>query len=35
MATLTDVKARNLKPEDGPLPHGGVTGLSLHPVHAR
>jgi integrase len=31
MATLTDAKARNLKPEDGPLPHGGVTGLSLHP----
>ena len=31
MATLTDTKARNLKPEDKPLPHGGVTGLALHP----
>ncbi|WP_421167026.1 tyrosine-type recombinase/integrase [Aeromonas dhakensis] len=31
MATLTDTKARNLKPEEKPLPHGGVTGLALHP----
>lgn len=31
MATLTDTKARSLKPEDKPLPHGGVTGLALHP----
>ncbi|MFM5038929.1 Arm DNA-binding domain-containing protein [Aeromonas veronii] len=31
MAILTDTKARNLKPEDKPLPHGGVTGLALHP----
>ncbi|NMG31750.1 tyrosine-type recombinase/integrase [Aromatoleum evansii] len=35
MATLTDAKARNLKPEDGPLPHGGVTGLSLHPSNTK
>lgn len=31
MAILTDTKARNLKPDDKPLPHGGVTGLALHP----
>ena len=31
MATLTDIKARNLKPDGPTLPHGGVTGLSLHP----
>lgn len=31
MATLTDTKARNLKPGEKPLPHGGVTGLALHP----
>ncbi len=31
MAILTDTKARNLKPEDKPLAHGGVTGLVLHP----
>lgn len=31
MAKLSDTKARNIKPEDKPLPHGGVTGLSLHP----
>ena len=31
MATLTDTKARSLKPEDKPLPHGGITGLALHP----
>ncbi len=31
MATLTDVKARNAKQENGTLPHGGVTGLTLHP----
>lgn len=35
MATLTDAKARNLKPEDGALPHGGVTGLSLHPSNTK
>lgn len=31
MAILTDIKARNIKPDGSPLPHGGVTGLSLHP----
>jgi len=31
MALLTDTKARNLKPDDKPIPHGGVTGLTLHP----
>ncbi|WP_370559614.1 tyrosine-type recombinase/integrase [Edwardsiella tarda] len=31
MALLTDTKARHIKPEDKPLPHGGVTGLTLHP----
>lgn len=30
MAILTDTKARNIKPEDKPIPHGGVTGLTLH-----
>ncbi|MDE1990421.1 MAG: DUF4102 domain-containing protein, partial [Betaproteobacteria bacterium] len=31
MAILTDTKARNIKPGHKPLPHGGVTGLTLHP----
>ena len=31
MALLTDTKARNKKTGDKPLPHGGITGLSLHP----
>jgi integrase len=31
MATLTDAKARNIKSDSGILPHGGVTGLALHP----
>ncbi|WP_315385071.1 integrase arm-type DNA-binding domain-containing protein [Microvirgula aerodenitrificans] len=31
MAILSDVKARNLKPDDKPVSHGGVTGLVLHP----
>ncbi|MEG1089761.1 MAG: integrase arm-type DNA-binding domain-containing protein [Acinetobacter sp.] len=31
MALLTDTKARHLKPDDRPLPHGGITGLTLHP----
>ncbi|MEH6459750.1 tyrosine-type recombinase/integrase [Chitinimonas sp. JJ19] len=35
MAVLTDAKARNMKPEDLPLPHGGVTGLTLHPSTTR
>lgn len=31
MAVITDAKARNIKPEDAAIPHGGVTGLALHP----
>ena len=31
MAVLTDTKARSIKPDDKPIPHGGVTGLVLHP----
>lgn len=31
MALLSDTKARNIKPEDNPLPHGGVVGLTLFP----
>lgn len=31
MSLLTDTKARNVKPGDKPIPHGGVAGLVLHP----
>ncbi|QLI82677.1 integrase arm-type DNA-binding domain-containing protein [Chitinibacter fontanus] len=31
MAILTDAKARNIKPTDKPLAHGGVPGLRLMP----
>ncbi|MFZ6745954.1 tyrosine-type recombinase/integrase [Undibacterium sp. JH2W] len=31
MAILTDAKARNMKPDSEILPHGGITGLALHP----
>ena len=31
MALLTDTKARHIKPNDTPISHGGVTGLTLHP----
>lgn len=31
MAVITDTRAKNIKPEDKPIPHGGITGLSLHP----
>ena len=31
MALLTDTKARHIKPDDKPLAHGGITGLTLHP----
>lgn len=31
MAILKDTQARNIKPEDKPKAHGGITGLSLHP----
>lgn len=35
MATLTDVKARSINSESGILPHGGVTGLALHPSNSK
>ncbi len=35
MAILTDLKARNIKPDSIALPHGGVTGLSLHPSNTK
>ncbi|NJI19484.1 tyrosine-type recombinase/integrase [Aeromonas veronii] len=35
MALLTDTKARNLKPGDRAIAHGGVTGLALHPSTAK
>jgi integrase len=35
MALLTDTKARNLKPDDKPFPHGGITGLTLHPSNTK
>lgn len=31
MANITDTKARNIKPGDPAIPHGGITGLALHP----
>lgn len=31
MPLLTNTKAKNIQPEDKPLPHGGITGLTLHP----
>ena len=30
MAILTDTKARNIKPDEKAIPHGGVVGLALH-----
>lgn len=35
MAVITDTKARNIKPDDRPIPHGSVTGLALHPSSKR
>lgn len=35
MAVITDTKARNIKPDDKPIPHGSVTGLALHPSSKR
>lgn len=35
MATLTDAKARNIKPGDSQLSHGGVTGLILIPAQTK
>lgn len=31
MAVITDTKAKSIKPEDAAIPHGGITGLALHP----
>ena len=35
MALLTDTKARHIKPNDKPISHGGVTGLTLHPTSTK
>ena len=35
MAILTDTKARNIKPDDKQIAHGGVTGLVLIPTKAK
>ncbi len=31
MALLTNTKAKHIQPSDKPLPHGGITGLTLYP----
>ncbi len=31
MALITDTKARHIKPEDKPIPHGAIPGLTLEP----
>lgn len=35
MAVLTNLKARTIKPDSKALPHGGVTGLALHPSNTK
>lgn len=35
MAILSDAKARNIKPDDNPLAHGGVIGLTLIPSQTK
>jgi integrase len=35
MATITDTKARSIKPDDVAIPHGGITGLALHPSNSK
>lgn len=35
MGILTDTKARNIKPDDKPIAHGGIIGLALHPSGAK
>ncbi|UPQ70135.1 tyrosine-type recombinase/integrase [Kluyvera ascorbata] len=35
MSVITDTKARNIKPDEKPIPHGGITGLALHPSSKR
>lgn len=35
MAILSDTKARNIKPDDPQIAHGGVTGLILIPAKTK
>lgn len=35
MAIITDTKARNIKPDDPAIPHGGITGLALHAAQSK
>lgn len=35
MAVITDTKARNIKPDAPAIPHGGITGLALHPTGSK
>ncbi|WP_436835718.1 hypothetical protein [Citrobacter amalonaticus] len=35
MATLTDTKAKRIKPDDKAFTHGGVAGLTLHPLSVK
>lgn len=35
MAIITDTKARNIKPDDPAIPHGGITGLALHATQSK
>lgn len=35
MAILTDKKAQTIRPNDNPLPHGGVPGLTLTPLKTK
>lgn len=35
MVTITDTRARNIKPTDSAVPHGGITGLALHPSNTK
>ncbi len=35
MATITDTKAKNIKPTDPAIPHGGIIGLALHPSNTK
>lgn len=35
MVTITDTKARNIKPADPAIPHGTITGLALHPSNTK
>jgi hypothetical protein len=35
MVAITDTKARSIKPADPAIPHGNITGLSLHPSNTK